>query len=489
MTPRLRSTSAILVAFAVPLGVYVASLRGGVSLWDTGDLQTVPYILGIPYPTGFPGFVLAGWVWTHLLPVGAVAWRMNLLSAAASAASASALVAFGLTAGIGEAPALAAAAVFAFANLPWNHATYIDVHPVSFCLTAWALVFALRWFRDGDRRDAAAVLVAATAGLALDNTTVLMLPGVLAITLVRRPPPGAALRGIAIAAAVLVAVYAYLPLRSAQVTAERIDPTLTLGIAPGRPFWDDGHPATLDGFVHVVAGARFAPNQAAFTMFGPGPFRRLVSDFAPVVLHDLSEPVLWLALFGGAVWWWRAPVVLGGVLLFGIAPLLFIFAYTSESDTSRYFLAAYFALTALAAYGAQAFAALPAVPRVAAALVGVLIVAVALGADGRASASLFTQPRDPGATLWINRVSIVTPPNAIVVAPWLYATALGYGAYVEHRLGARIVVTADPKAYMAKYRAWLRTRPVVVVSDDDQTFAGFGQRLLDVGSPHLYALR
>jgi hypothetical protein len=30
---------------------------------------------------------------------------------------------------------------------------------------------------------------------------------------------------------------------------------------------------------------------------------------------------------------------------------------------------------------------------------------------------------------------------------------------------------------------------VVVVSDEDQTFAGFHQRLLDIGSPHLYALR
>ena len=36
LSPRLRSTSTILVAFAVPLGVYLASLRGDVSFWDTG---------------------------------------------------------------------------------------------------------------------------------------------------------------------------------------------------------------------------------------------------------------------------------------------------------------------------------------------------------------------------------------------------------------------------------------------------------------------
>jgi len=489
MTPRLRSTSAILVAFAIPLGVYVASLRGDVSLWDTGDLQTVPYILGIPYPTGFPGFVLLGWVWSHAIPFGIVAWRMNLLTGVASAASAAALVGLLLAAGAGELVALGAAALFAFANLPWNHATYADVHPVSFCFMAWAFVFALRWYRDGRLPDAVATLAAATVALACDNTTALLLPGVLVLALVRRPPLVPALRGLAIGLAVIAAVYAYLPLRSAQVTALRLDPTLALGVPPGRPFWDDGHPATLDGFVHVVGGVRFAPGAAAFTMLGPVPFRRLVSDFAPRVLGDYTEPVLWLALFGAGVWWWRSPVVLGTLLVFGLAPVLFIFAYHSESDTGRYFLGAYFALAAMAGYGAQTLAALPAVPRVSAAAVGLIVLAVALATDVRQNASLFTQPRDPGETPWINRIALLTPPNAIVVAPWLYATPLGYGAYVEHRLGARIILTADPDEYLARYRGWLRTRPVIVVSDDDETFAGFHQRLLDVGSPHLYALR
>jgi hypothetical protein len=489
MTPRLRSTSAILVAFAIPLGVYVASLRGDVSFWDTGDLQTVPYILGIPYPTGFPGFVLLGWLWSHAIPFGIVAWRMNLLTAVASAAGAAALVAFLIVAGVGDLIALASALVFAFTNLVWNHATYVDVHPVSFAAMAWALVFALCWCRDGRVRDAAFALTGATLALACDNTTVLLLPGLLLLALIRRPPPLAAVRGLGIAVLVLAAVYAYLPLRSAQLTAQRVDPTLALGIAPGRPFWDDGHPSTLDGFEHVVGGVRFSPGRAAFAMFGPTAFHRLLSDFAPRVANDLTEPALWLALFGAGVWWWRSPVVLGSVLLFGLVPLLFIFAYNSESDTGRYFLAAYFALAAMAGYGAQALTALPAASRMAAASVGAIVVVNALGMDERQMASLFTQPHDVGASAWIDRIRILTPPDAIVVAPWLYATPLGYGAYVEHRLGARIIVTADPQEYLAKYRGWLRTRPVVVVSDDDETFAGFGQKQIDTGSPHLYALR
>jgi hypothetical protein len=469
--------------------VYVASIRGDLSFWDTADLQTVPYILGIPYPTGFPGFVLLGWVWSHVEPFGSVAVRMNALTAAASALTVAALVAALLELDVAVGVALGAGAVFAFSALPWNHATYVDVHPVSFAAAAVALVFALRWQRDGRLGDAGATLAGAVSALAIDNTTVLLLPGLALVALMRRPPLRWALRAGALACAALALVYAYLPVRSALVTAWALDPTLALGIPPGRPFWDDGHPASLAGFVRVVAGAQFTPQRAAYAMLAPQAFRRIVTDFGSLAQHDLGLPLLFLALFGALLWWWRAPFVLGGLLLFAAVPLLFIFSYPAESDTTRYYLAGYLVLVLFAAYGADALCALPAAPRIAAALVGALIVFAGVFGDVRDNVALFSQPTDPGATLWIQRVKLLTRDDTIVVAPWIYATPLGYGAYVEHSLGRRIVVTAGAHDYANKYRAWIARRPLVVVSDDDQRFPGFHARLLDPGSPHVYALR
>jgi hypothetical protein len=489
MTPRLRSTSAILVAFAVPLCVYVASLRGDLSFWDTADLQTVPYILGIPYPTGFPGFVLLGWAWSHLEPIGSVAVRMNALTAVASAVTVAAIVAALLELDAAIAVALGAGALFAFASLPWNHATYVDVHPVSFAAVAVGLVFALRWQRDGRLSDAAGTLGAAVGALALDNTTVLMLPGLALIALMRRPPLAWTLRAGAIGLAALALVYAYLPVRSALVTAWALDPTLALGVPPGRPFWDDGHPASWNGFVHVVSGAAFGPQRAALSMLAPQAFRRIVTEFGTLAEHELGLPLLILALFGGILWWWRAPFVFGGLLLFAAVPLLFIFSYPAESDTTRYFLAGYVVLVLCAGYGADALRALPVAPRIAAGLAGAVVVFGSVFTDVQANVALFTQPTDPGASLWIERVKLLTRDNAIIVAPWIYATPLGYGAYVEHALGRRIVVTADAHEYAAKYRAWLARRPLVVVSDNDERFPGFHARQLDPGSPHVYALR
>ena len=40
----------------------LATVRTSVGFWDTGDLQTVAWIGGIPYPTGYPLYVVAGWL-------------------------------------------------------------------------------------------------------------------------------------------------------------------------------------------------------------------------------------------------------------------------------------------------------------------------------------------------------------------------------------------------------------------------------------------
>jgi hypothetical protein len=468
LSHRLRSTSAILAAFAVPLGVYLASLRGDVSYWDTGDLQTVPYILGIPYPTGFPGYVLAGWLWSHALPIGNVAWRLNLLGAVACAGSAAALAALLIAAGAAAAIAFAAAAAYGLARVPWAHATYVDVHPIAFCAIAWAAVFALRWSGGGRWSDAVRCGAAATVALACDNSTLLMLPGVAVIAASRWPPL----------------------LRSLAVSAARLDPTLALGLPPGRPYWDDGHPATWAGFVRVVTGRDFSPEGALAGMFAPHAVVNAVAQFAPLAARDLGGWLPWLAVFGGALLWWRTPHVLGGLLLIGVAPLLFADAYAAESEATRYDLPAYFALVAAAAYGVAVLdAGLRGPQRYAALATVALAWCVLVGGNVAGGAWMFDQPHERDAHDWIDRVAAATPPHAIVVAEWNDATPLAYGSYVLHALGDRIVLTAQPHEFERDYRGWLRRRPIVVVSGDPQTFRGFVTRELDDGDPHLYALR
>ncbi len=66
-------------------GLYLTTLAPTVLEADGGEFQFVPWLPGIAHPTGYPLYVLLGWLWTHLLPLGEVAWRMNLLSAVLAA--------------------------------------------------------------------------------------------------------------------------------------------------------------------------------------------------------------------------------------------------------------------------------------------------------------------------------------------------------------------------------------------------------------------
>ena len=54
----------------------------GVEFWDTGELQAVAPLLGTAHPTGFPTYVILGWLASVVLqPFGEPAFRMNLFSA------------------------------------------------------------------------------------------------------------------------------------------------------------------------------------------------------------------------------------------------------------------------------------------------------------------------------------------------------------------------------------------------------------------------
>jgi hypothetical protein len=84
------------------------------------------------------------------------------------------------------------------------------------------------------------------------------------------------------------------------------------------------------------------------------------------------------------------------------------------------------------------------------------------GANGRAN---LAYRFDTGGQAAIETVRRFVPDGAIVVAGWVDATTLEYGAYVERSLGSRTIVTGWPSQYAADYAAWAAVRPVYVFAD------------------------
>src|SRR6185503_8880679 len=96
VAPMLRSVQgAAWVAALAALWAYALTLSPTVA-WvnlgeDSGDLLAASATLGIPHPTGYPLFVLLGRLATFL-PVGSIAFRINLVAALAGAVSVYAVV-------------------------------------------------------------------------------------------------------------------------------------------------------------------------------------------------------------------------------------------------------------------------------------------------------------------------------------------------------------------------------------------------------------
>jgi tetratricopeptide (TPR) repeat protein len=84
---------ALVITFAVLWIVYFLTLAPEQTLEDSGELCTGSFYAGIPHPPGYPFWAIYSWLWTKLLVVGNVAWRVEVGEATA-AALACGLVAF-----------------------------------------------------------------------------------------------------------------------------------------------------------------------------------------------------------------------------------------------------------------------------------------------------------------------------------------------------------------------------------------------------------
>lgn len=319
-------------AFVVPFGVYMTTLARDVTFIDSGELAAVAATLGIAHPPGYPLFTLLGHVLAQV-PVGAVIFRVGLLSALAAAAATWLVwrTTVGLLAPSRARPwaALAGALLFAFAGTVWSQAVVVEVYALQAALIVAFLAIVLR---PGplDLR-----LASLSLGFALTNhlTGALLAPTFLiaVLTTRRRGSWWSILWALA-----PLTLYLYLPLRS------RMGPALN---------WD--HPETLHRLlVHVTArhyqgflgheGWRWSELARFVTRQLPGE--------ATLVLPVLAAAGLWaMARSRPRALWLTAPYV--------VALLAYNMAYPIP-DIAVYYVPAILVIALWAAVGAGWLAAL-----------------------------------------------------------------------------------------------------------------------------------
>jgi hypothetical protein len=242
--------------------LYVSTLAPTVLVGDGGEFQFVPYLLGVAHPTGYPLYCLLGWAWSHLLPVGDVAYRMNLFSAIWAALAVGLLhpttrlllrrTAPALPSLVHGLIAILAASFFAVTPTFWSQAIIAEVYGLHTALVVLLFLLLLHWAEQPTRRSL--LLIALTFGLGLSHhsTTLLLAPAILTYLwlkgrhLVRD-------RRLVLSAILLLllplALYLYIPLRAPHT------PYLHLPLSGerGLVLYDN----TLPDFISFVLGGPF----------------------------------------------------------------------------------------------------------------------------------------------------------------------------------------------------------------------------------------
>jgi hypothetical protein len=456
-------------ALLAPVGVGVVAtaiatwrLMPGVGLWDTAEFQTIPPILGTAHPTGYPTYVILGWLASIVLaPFGEPAFRMNLLSAILVG------VAAGITVDlvrmltrstiIGVATGLGLAAT----PIVWAIGTHADPHALHLVFLAAILWLLVRWesarLEDPSWADRWLVAAAAVTGLSAGNHSLTLLLAVPIGLYVLAVEPSILSRGrlvaLCVAAFVVptVLVYLELPIRGGAIGF------LEAPLVYGRP-------DTLGGFAYVVTGEQF--RGGLNDPFGDWPGK--LAGLASLAIRQLG-PLAALVLSGVIVTAirHRAFALLTASVL--VITCFFNAAYVN-ADIDRYYLG-----PALIAWVWVAIFTAAVVDRVregrlveapepasgelsdapqapvntetadgrargrfdpiglaVAALAALLLLGPTIAAfPDRAAAA--DRTADRSAQLWLDAVLDEVEPQAVIVSWWSYSTPLWYAQLIEGR--------------------------------------------------------
>ncbi len=463
------------------LALYTLTLAPGLLPADAGEYQLAGATLGIAHPPGFALYTLlsrlaALWPFSH--PATAINWLSALLAALTLTLLYRIVVRLTALplAGVSAALLLAGSTTF------WAQATTANIRMPAAAATLFALdrllayrqaltdtnaskqTWALAWFAFalglGVAHHASLLFIAAVFGL----YTVWLSPPALRLAMLRRPLP-------LLAGLIPFAAWLYFPWRGPAVGLPRL--------------------ATLAGFLEHVLARGFSGDILFFANASALPTRLAI--FANTLTFEFTGALLALMAVGALAWLGRDRW-LGVMLLAAVAVHGFVAITYRAPQTVEYLLPAWALMGVWAGLGAASLweslhAALKSTPGWAAAGAKALILVVVLAQFATTYPSYRTLAADDGTRAYAEGVLTQAPPNAVVLAPWHWATPLWYLQQVEARrpdVDVRYVLVQPGGASLAQ--TWvsainetLPTRPVVVTSFFEGEYRASGQRFVPLG--------
>ena len=416
------------IAGSIAFVVFARTLLPGIAFADWGEMQTVPHVLGVAHPTGYPTYVILAW-FAQLVPIGSVAFRANLLSALLASGAVAVAVVILLRLGTAPLVAIAAALALGAVRTVWSAATVAEVNPLHLLFIALLLHRALVWETGGRARDL--VVGALLLGLALGNHLLAVFAApclaVFVVWVGRRTILERPWLVLAAAAAGLagISVYLYIPI------AASLSPPLAYN-----------QPVTAEAVWWLVSGRQFRDQFDFLAASGPATFVG-------------SLPALWSLLAGRATPLLPMLGAAGLLLLvrrrpaFGLTCaailLLHLYMWANYLHLEHYLLVPWLLLAigvgvALEGIGRLVGARLASPQRrlagVAAGVAGLLLAVGLAAVNWQAS----DRSGDRGGDRYVDAVMDALPEDAAILSVWDMSTPLWHARYVQGRRPDLLVV-------------------------------------------------
>lgn len=283
-----------LIVWSLAFIAYAVIAPAGVLWMDSGELAAAGFSLGSSHPPGHPGHAMLAKLMS-LIPIGEVAFRVALASAAAMAVAAvgvwTLIAQLVPEQSVGR---VAATALFALSPAAILDGSRGEVYAMSGAAIVWAAVLAVRFWRAEQPQAKHALGAAGLCGIAAAFHPAIAVAAAVplaAAVSIRARRRCLRLAPAALAVVVLAgAAYLYLPLRAGAAVA-----------------WDDN--ATAAGFWRTITGAAYQDNFALGGLLSRfGSLWGLVGE--GIALGALLSGLLGL-MFGAATRLRGAAVLLG----------------------------------------------------------------------------------------------------------------------------------------------------------------------------------
>ena len=320
-----------LMTLAPTVLYYTDTMKDAPAL-DAPVLPVSAYVLGIPQATGYPTYTILTHFFTYL-PIGDVAYRVNLASAVFGALAVVAVFLVGLALNGRIVATAVGALAFGTSELFWSQAVIAEVYTLNALFVALVVLVLLLW---KERREDKYLLTAAfLMGLSMTHhmSSGLLLPAGFLFVLLVEPRKlvewRLLLKGVGLFFLGLVP-YVFLPVRA------RMDPPLNVG-----------DPSNWERFWYVVSGAQF---EGRMFVFGPEELPGRLSMYLSHLFGQFHWAIVMVGI-AGAIYLLardRAAFALLGFLYLGW--LFYALEYNIE-DVYYYFIPTYLILAVFATVG------------------------------------------------------------------------------------------------------------------------------------------